>query len=75
MYSARHSGDKEESREMGLLMEWVWHYIFGEEAISKELLRDVGGGGSIGGGGGSDIVNKLWEFEQATLEGRSWCVA
>jgi hypothetical protein len=30
MYSAK---DEEESRKMGLLMEWVWHMIFGEPQV------------------------------------------
>lgn len=32
---------KEESRKCGLLMEWIWHYIFGEEAIQAPYLKPL----------------------------------
>jgi hypothetical protein len=28
---------KDESRKCGLLMEWLWHFIMGEEAVQPEL--------------------------------------
>lgn len=27
---------REASRKLGLLMEWLWHYIFGEGAVAQE---------------------------------------
>ena len=58
MYSAK---DKEESRKMGLLMEWVWHMIFGEsQIIDREEVKS--------------LVPILMEYEQMSLPERSWCV-
>jgi len=30
-------GDVEANRRLGLLFEWLWHYLFGEPAVSAEL--------------------------------------
>jgi hypothetical protein len=37
----RCTGGREESRLCGLLMEWVWHLIFGEVAVQDEELRPL----------------------------------
>ena len=34
-------GDVEENRMVGLLFEWLWHYLFGEEAVNPELADFV----------------------------------
>jgi len=58
MYSAK---DKEESRKMGLLMEWVWHMIFGEpQIIDRDEVKN--------------LLPSLMDFEQASLRQRNWCV-
>ena len=38
MYTCR---SKEESRKCGLLMEWIWHHVFGEPAVQDEALRPL----------------------------------
>lgn len=35
------SVSREESRRYGLLMEWLWHYLFGEPAMAHEELRPL----------------------------------
>lgn len=33
--------DKTESRQAGLLMEWVWHYLLGQEALGEKGLEPL----------------------------------
>jgi len=32
---------KEESRKIGLLMEWLWHYLLGEPPVGEEGLESL----------------------------------
>ncbi|GMH91581.1 hypothetical protein TrVE_jg5536 [Triparma verrucosa] len=51
----------EESRKMGLLLEWIWHGLFGEEwVIDDETV--------------SGLLGRVDEIEQASLSGRAWCI-
>ena len=60
MYDADPHPD-EESRNVGLLMEWVWHMVFGEGAVVEdEAVRG--------------LLDRVNEIEQAVLGERSWCV-
>jgi hypothetical protein len=36
-------GDSEANRRLGLLFEWLWHYLFGEPAVAAELGDFVDG--------------------------------
>ena len=49
---------KEESRKVGLVMEWIWGYIFGGGVLGEGLER---------------LVEKIGEVEQVSLRDRSWC--
>jgi len=51
----------EESREVGLVMEWIWHVVFGEEmVVAMDDVRKVQG--------------RVQEFDLAVLSDRPWCV-
>ena len=43
-------------------MEWLWHYIFGEDPVVK-------GDAEV-----EKLVPMVMEFEQASLRRRSWCI-
>jgi hypothetical protein len=49
----------EESRKKGLLMEWVWHVVFGESWVAEDV---------------AELLPRVGDFDQATLEERAWCV-
>ena len=36
-------GDSEANRRLGLLFEWLWHYLFGEPPVAAELGDFVDG--------------------------------
>jgi hypothetical protein len=51
----------EDSRTMGLTLEWIWHVVFGESHIVPQ--DDV-----------ASLLDKVDMFDQATLEHRPWCL-
>jgi hypothetical protein len=48
----------EESREGGLVMEWIWHIVFGEDFVVSEV---------------EELARRADTFDVATLEKRPWC--
>ena len=51
----------EESRRAGLLMEWVWHMVFGEGPVADDEALEA-------------LLGRVDDIEQAVLGERSWCV-